>query len=670
MRRILHFLVVAVVGAAVLPLAAEAGPGGRSAGGRLATLARGMPAQLAATAPDGVLDLVLTLDRPAPDGLTNRLEALGSEVWTAKHIPVAALHLPVARLDALRRVAGVDAVYPNRQLHWYKPVQDDDSAPGPKLPPLPGQAPPGGFGAALPIPNIGVTGKGITVGIVDSGVDFTHPDLAEAMVANVKVSPLGNDGPLPPVEGLPNTDNTSGHGTHVAGDVAGRGTASDGAFKGAAPGASLVGIGTGEGLTVHTRGVLQSYDWVLENHKKYRIRVLNNSFGGAFEPFDPGEPINRATKEASDAGIVVLFAQGNDGDEMTMNSNATAPWVIAVAAGTQQGGMTDFSSGGLDADVVDPLTFDVTDVAGDPRRPLRMGLYHPSFVALGENVVGARAAATIIPTLGLRHDLALPPDDVVHYTIMSGTSMASPEAAGLVALVLEANPDLRPEDVKRVMQVTAKPIPDVPFFRQGYGNADPVAAVALARQLRGKPVAEVNRILDEQQAARDAEILAAMPHPLRTTAWWKSPPPNSETPADGRDGAGRRSRTRDADGAGDAHRITVEEGTGRIKVVNAGFGLPFVPDPAHMVLVRDAAGREVARSEPRLPGQSGTIVLDVDLTKLTGLTWGSWTVEVTEAGLTPAGIIGPDEATVVATFAAPQEPEPSSSILPVPPPSG
>ena len=153
--------------------------------------------------------------------------------------------------------------------------------------PLPGQAPPGGFGAALPVPNLGVTGKGVTVAVIDSGVDFTHPDLAPAMVANVKMSPLGADGPLPPVEGLPNTDTTSGHGTHVAGDVAGRGIASNGAYKGAAPGASLVGIGTGEGLTVHSRGVLQSYDWILEHHQEYGIRVTNNSFGGSFEPFDP-----------------------------------------------------------------------------------------------------------------------------------------------------------------------------------------------------------------------------------------------------------------------------------------------------------------------------------------------------------------------------------------------
>jgi serine protease AprX len=649
LRRILHFLIVALMGAAVLPAVAGAGASGGPPGGGLAELATGVPA---AGTPGDALDVVLTLDRPATPALTRRLAALGTAAWTAGHIPVAALRLPAARLDALRRVAGVVAVYPDKVLRYYG--DEPSPAPGPKLPPLPGQSPPGGFGAALPVPNLGVDGKGITVAVLDSGVDFTHPDLAPAMKANVKFSPLGSDGPIPPIEGLPNTDTSSGHGTHVAGDVAGRGIASNGAYKGSAPGASLVGIGAGEGLTVHSRGVLQAFDWIIANKDKYGIRVINNSYGGSFEPFKPTDPINRATKAASDAGIVVVFAQGNDGDEMTMNSNAMPPWVIAVAAATQKGGMTDFSSGGLDADVVDPLTFDVRDLAGDPRRPLHMGIYHPSITALGEYVVGPRALGTIVPTLGIRHDLALPAGQQLRYTIMSGTSMASPEAAGIVALILEANTALRPADVKRVLQVTAKPIPDVPFFRQGYGNADPAGAVALARQLVGHSPDDVNRILDERQAARDAEVLAGMHHPLRTTAWWKHAP-DGDAPA--------------AEGDGDqpidaARKITVEQGAGRLKVTNAGFSLPFVPDPAHAIVVRDAKGKEVARSKPRLPGGSGTTILDIDLAKLTDVAWGTWTVEVTELGLIPAGLFGADEATVAAVFADEHAPDPQSSILP------
>jgi subtilisin family serine protease len=657
LRRIVLFLFVAMLGAAAGPVVAEADQTGRQATER-AELGAGVPSTAAAAlsgAAGAPLDLLVTFDEPASPTLVRRLATVGSGVWTARHYPVGAVRIPAARLEALRRVAGVRGVYLDKVLSYFgdRAVTPNmiGAADGPLPVPLPGQAPPGGFGAALPIPGLGVTGKGVTVAVIDSGIDFTHPDLADAMVVNVKMSPLGSDGPLQPIEGLPNTDNTSGHGTHVAGDVAGRGIASGGTYQGAAPGASLVGIGAGEGLTVHTRAVLQSYDWLLEHRQKYGIRAVNNSFGGGFEPFNPDEPIHRATKAATDAGIVVLFAQGNDGDEMTMNGSAVAPWVIAVAAGTQQGGMTDFSSGGLDADVSEPLAFDVRDMPGDPRRPLRMGLYHPSFAALGEFVVGARAIGTVLPALGARHDLALPAGDQARYTIMSGTSMASPEAAGIVALVLEANSDLRPLDVKRVLQSTARWIADVPFFRQGYGHVDPARAVELARRLRGLPSAEVNRILDEEQAKRDAEILAGMRHPLRTTAWSKEEPSAEE--------------------AVPGHAITVEPGAARLKVVNAGFGLPLVSNPLRMIVVRDAAGREVGRSAQRLPGGSGTTVLDLDLAKLTGVTWGKWTVEVSEGGLLPVGSLGPPEATVAATFAEAGKPDPLSSIvpdsLPVPP---
>jgi hypothetical protein len=289
------------------------------------------------------------------------------------------------------------------------------------------------------------------------------------------------------------------------------------------------------------------------------------------------------------------------------------------------------------------MAFDVEDMAGDPRRPLRMGLYHPSFTALGEFVVGARAVGTVLPALAARHDIALPPGSQAHYTIMSGTSMASPEAAGIVALLLEANPDLRPADVKRVLQSTARWLPDVAFWRQGYGYADPARAVDLARRLRGLPAGEVNRLLDEEQAARDAQVLGEIQHPLRTTAWSQADTTDS--------------------GAGAGHTITVDPAAARLKVVNAGFGLPVVSNPLHTIVVRDAKGREVGRSAPRLPGGSGTTVLDVDLTKLTGLAWGTWTIEVTEAGL-PIGPVGPPEVTVAATFAEPGQPDKLASILP------
>src|SRR5256885_1150599 len=270
-RRTLQFLVVALVGAVILPVVAQSAP---------------LPGGAAP------LDVVVSLDRPASPGLLGSLTRLGTGVWAGQHIPVAALSIPAVRLDALSRLAGVEGVFPDQTLHYFS-----DRA----------------------------------------------------------VTALSSGAPAPAAG--------SGHGTHVAGDVAGRGVASNGAFQGSAPGASLVGLGAGEGLSVNTRSVLQGYDWIVAHKDQYGIRVVNNSFGGSFQPFNPLEPLNKATKAATDAGIVVVFAQGNDGDEMTMNDEATAPWVIAVAAATQTGGLADFTSGGLEADVVDP-TFTANDVTG------------------------------------------------------------------------------------------------------------------------------------------------------------------------------------------------------------------------------------------------------------------------------------------------------------------
>ncbi|HVW31339.1 MAG TPA: S8 family serine peptidase [Acidimicrobiia bacterium] len=665
MRRIISLLAIGFVGAAILPVVAGSEPlgglGTAGASGPLAEMGAGLPAEVAHLAPGDPLNVLVSLDKPASPALARHLAALGQWSWTAQHIPVGALSLPVAALGALRSLDGVEGVYPDETLHYFSDravtavATADPGGGGPAPIPVPNVVPGGDFGAALPIPGLGVDGKGVTVAIVDSGIDGTHPDLAPALKGNFKMSPLG-PGSLPPIP-MPDTDTTSGHGTHVAGDVAGRGIASHGTYKGSAPGASLIGLGAGEGLSVESRAVLQAYDWIIANKDAEGIRVVNNSYGGSFEPFNPNEPLNKATKAATDAGIVVVFAQGNDGDEMTMNNNATAPWVLAVAAGTQKKGITDFTSGGIDADVVDG-NFTATDLAGDPRSPLNLGLYHPSIVALGENVVGTRAFG-VVPALGLRHDVALPAGDQLRYTIMSGTSMASPEASGIVALVLEANPALTPPDVKRVLQVTARSIPDVPFWKQGYGNADPLAAVGLARQLAGQPPAEVNRILNERQAARDAEILAGLNHPLRTTAWHKSDKTDGDSAA----------AARTADDGAAAHTITVDPGTAYLKVVNSGgVSLPFVPDPLHTIVVKDAAGKEVARSANKLPGSSSTTIVSLDLTKLTGLSYGQWTIEVSEGGLIPAGLIGDEEATVAATFAKVEPPQPVSSILPDLPP--
>jgi serine protease AprX len=610
MRRMTLLLAAGLLAGVLGPLDAGAGHG---AGDPAAPAVRAVPparpapvdaevreaATRLAAAPGAVLDLIVSLDRPADAGLRSRLDRLG--VWSRsfRHLPAAAVRLPVSRLEELRATEGVIGIYLQRRLQYFL----KESA--------------GLLNTSRAWNELGVTGKGVTVAILDTGVDFTHPDLAPAMKANVKMVEFGEPTPTHPVEGLPNSDTTSGHGTHVAGDVAARGTASNGTYRGIAPGADLVGIGVGEGISIFA--VMEGFDWILANREKYGIRAVNNSWGTQFRPFDPIEPVNLATRELARAGIVVLFAAGNDGGEMTFNPYAAAPWVIPVAAGTKDGKVANFSSGGIEVDTVGQ-NFSRNYVEGETRRPLSMGLYHPAVTSPGENIVATRALNTITPLTAVGDDLSgIPPQQVPYYTTLSGTSMATPETAGLVALVLQAAPALDPAQVRMVLQTTARPIPGAPFYRQGYGYADATAAVELALSLRGKPAAEVQRTLEERQAARDQKVLDGLAHPARTYAWIDRAPTLAGSLT---------------------HKISVPKDSSRVKVLSNGAeGVPFVGGVNWQVTVTDASGNTVGTAT----SSSAITALDIDLHKLVPdpaeaqrryarLAFGEWAVRISSVG--------------------------------------
>jgi serine protease AprX len=603
MRRTFFMLTAALL-AALPPAVAAAGhgdPGPPRAAPGPASLAPGVQSLVDHASPGALLDLVVTLDRPADRRTATALSRLGVWSRTFEQLPSAAVRLPVARLADLRNLRGVQGVYDNHPLQFFL----KDSA---KL---------NNTGHAWN--DLKVTGKGVTVAILDTGVDFTHPDLAPAMKANVKLVGFGQD-PLPtvPVADIPNSDTSSGHGTHVAGDVAGRGTASHGEQRGMAYGADLVGIGTGDGLSVFT--ALEGFNWLLENRVKYGIRVVNNSYGTGFGPFDPSDPIALATKRTTDAGVVVVFANGNDGDEMSMNPYAAAPWVLPVAAGSKSGKVTDFSSGGIEADTVG-MKFSAVDVAGETRKPLSMGLYHPAVTTTGEDVVSTRANNTVVPLTAVSEDAKnIPPNELPYYTTLSGTSMASPETAGIVALALEADPALTPAQVRMVLQITARPIAGTPFYKQGYGYTDASGAVDLAQSLKGRSAGETQSVLEAKQAARDQGVLDGLAHPTHTYGYTERAPLL----------VGKLT-----------HPADVPPGTDRVKVVANGGSLPFVGVTSYDITVKDGAGKEVGTTSAS--AASGTTALDLNLRKLdpdqakadkrfADLTFGKWTVEVGAVG--------------------------------------
>ncbi len=316
-----------------------------------------------------------------------------------------------------------------------------------------------------------VSGRGIGVLINDSGVDGTHPDLkfGTHLVQNTLGSTnLNNWDDILPVtylEGVPNTDTNSGHGTHVAGSVGGDGTASNGKFAGVAPGANLLGYGSGAALFV--LDTIGGFNYGLVKQFQYNIRVITNSWGSSGE-FDPDNPVNVASKKAYDRGIVVTFAAGNSGPgEDTHNPYAKAPWVISVAAGTKDGKLVDFSSRG---------TKGKGGTFSTPDEHVWTWADQPTITAPGVGIISTRALAPV-SSLGATDDTGLAPSEIPYYTHMSGTSMATPHLAGIVALMLEANPRLSPSEVKQILQQTATNIPGREAWEVGAGYVNAYAAV-------------------------------------------------------------------------------------------------------------------------------------------------------------------------------------------------
>ncbi len=303
-----------------------------------------------------------------------------------------------------------------------------------------------------------VSGRNVTVAVLDTGVNALHPDLAGKVVQNVRLAdtlsvPLGFLNPIP-LENLPNTDLVSGHGTFVAGIVAGSGGLSGGKYNGVAPGAKILGLSAGD---VNLLFVLSGFDYLLEKGANYNTRVVNCSFS-ANTLYDENDPVNIATKMLTDRNINVVFSAGNSGaGNGTLNPYAVAPWVVSVGATDEKGKLAGFSSRGIFGN----------------------RLQNPSIVAPGTNVVSLRSLLTQTGTLGVvaadTNRLTL--GELPFYTTASGTSFSAPQVAGTIALMLEANPNLTPKQIKDILQHSATPLPLNYRHEVGAGMLNSYAAV-------------------------------------------------------------------------------------------------------------------------------------------------------------------------------------------------
>ncbi len=305
-----------------------------------------------------------------------------------------------------------------------------------------------------------VTGKNVTVAILDTGIDATHRDLAGRVIKNLKLADTqsisaGFNFPLNS-EHLENTDSVNGHGTFVAGVASGNGTLSDGKYSGVAPDSRLVGLGAGD-LTLLS--VLAGFDYLLSNGRDLGVKVVNCSFS-ANTVYDANDPVNVATRMLTKAGISVVFSAGNTGPgQYTLNPYAAAPWVIGVGATDTQARLASFSSRGVFA---------------SPQ-------FRPALVAPGVDVVSLRGTgiANVTGATGLigADTRRLSSTELINYTTANGTSFSAPQVAGAIALMMEANPGLNPAQVKEILQRTATPLPPYYSHETGSGMLNVHAAV-------------------------------------------------------------------------------------------------------------------------------------------------------------------------------------------------
>ena len=440
-------------------------------------------------APVSLTPVVITFDHKVGNSDFLMLKSLGiSGGRYLNQLPMVLTSINKAQFSALLTKSGIRSLYANRTFK----LLDTQSREISGVNALVRDAEVTAINQGLP-----VSGKNIGIAYVDTGIDATHPDLqlGQNVIQNVyfatadlPIEPPAGFLPVVPVENTPITDVEGGHGTFGSGVAAGTGAASGGLYAGMAPGAKLIGIRAGNDVGLTTYAIVQAMDYTLVNQFRYNIRVCNNSWGTtlADNPYDPNDPINTATRTMHDRNITVVFAAGNDGDAPDMiNPFSVAPWVISVAAGQKEGLGTpaDFSSRGNDNGTG-------SDTAGQPADPNTPPNLRPDITGSGVDIKSTRSkgpgvtniAGTLPIFVGANDLSTIPPAFLPYYTTSQGTSFSTPQVSGIVALIMEANPLLTPDEVVTLLRQTATPMP----YEQrvvGSGYVDAHNAVRVAESL-------------------------------------------------------------------------------------------------------------------------------------------------------------------------------------------
>jgi serine protease AprX len=305
-------------------------------------------------------------------------------------------------------------------------------------------------------------GQSIGVAVVDSGIS-DHMDLNQA-VGN-QANGRGNASRVVATAKVirpANGKDGYGHGTNVAGIIGGNGASSDGGRVGVAPKVNLVDVEVSNDNGVgRISDVIAGLQWVYQNHDRYNIRVVNLSLQSSQpEPYRTS-PLDAAVEVLWFNRIVVVVAAGNGAKNGVLYPPANDPFVITVGATDDRG---------------TPATNDDVVASFSAHGTTESGIAKPDLVAPGTNIISLLAERNEV--LALQH-----PDHIVNgtarkhddYFRMSGTSMSAAVTTGAVALLIQSNPRLTPDQVKNRLMTTARPVAGA---GAGAGSLNISAAVA------------------------------------------------------------------------------------------------------------------------------------------------------------------------------------------------
>jgi serine protease AprX len=422
-----------------------------------AILSPRLQAAVSGSDPDALVPVIVTTTRPLSVESEGRLRSLGGALRRRfARLDGFAANVPVRALRDLSGLAGAGRISFDSEVRVANDLNYVTVGAG-------------AVGGSSGVSGSGLDGSGVTVAVVDSGI-ANHPDLSGRILGEVEI--VGRE------KGFADY---FGHGTHVAGIIAGDGRSSSDSksfrrLNGIAPKAKLLSVRVlGADGSGRVSDVLAGIDWVLQHREEFGIRVLNLSLGHPVEESYRTDPLCLALERAWAAGIVVVVSAGNAGRDgyATINSPGNHPALITVGASNNAG----------TSERADDLLASYSS-----RGPSYLDhVVKPDLVAPGNRTVSLRAAGSTLdaafPDLRVkvgefRNDPARAGDDSVYFRL-SGSSMAAGVVSGMAALMIQADPAITPDTVKARLMKSAEKRLELDIFSAGSGFADLRAALAL-----------------------------------------------------------------------------------------------------------------------------------------------------------------------------------------------